>query len=607
MEVVPGGGTAVVLDRGMDGLRLGRFIRTVLASRVLSGDWDGMGGMPPWEASPGGMEDFASFAERFERWPSPGGGISGEELEKVWKILDATRTGHAFAPFWLWEEAPFLGREKKALLRESVRDYVSWLVSSDAWDVDLATRVRRLTRLWASRSNLVADLRAYARPWWRGGDLGDILRFEPFFPRPRRRTVDVNAIDMGIEYTGEFPLVAGYARHRIFREDDFLGHDRRRRVFENVARDIVGTFGGSSVGETGGITATVWATATGGATGRGRRWTVEWDAISRRYEEGKVLEGSVGDGHLELVTPRFVPRAREVQAVYDVFKDNGISAASSLGGGHLNVDLAPFEGRPRAMARFLSLVHEYRGIISLLFQEPHTFGARPPRVDTRLALKLRDFRGTEDELKGLLYENRYFNSHRGEKTKYSYINMSYYFQDVIPEGLISEDFDIALNSGDPWRRQFRVDPAERRMELRFFKAPKTPWESALQIRLVRALLDKAFNEDAPLSGVVQRVDNNSYLDDPRRAYDDLGSLCLSLDLDCRDYRPLVVEGLHDAAVYRDYFKFFDRPEEVENGWGRALERARPRDRGIGSQGRSWDGREGVADGCLRRLGRILGI
>ena len=70
------------------------------------------------------------------------------------------------------------------------------------------------------------------------------------------------------------------------------------------------------------------------------------------------------------------------------------------------------------------------------------------------------------------------------------IDMSAYFQDVIPARYIHEDFDMK-NPTDPWREQFRVEPHIRKMEMRMFDAPLDVFESSMQIKLVRALMNAA--------------------------------------------------------------------------------------------------------------------
>ena len=174
--------------------------------------------------------------------------------------------------------------------------------------------------------------------------------------------------------------------------------------------------------------------------------------------------------------------------------------------------------------------------------------------------------------------------------------MSAYFQDVIPEEFLTDDFDINSPT-DPWRRTFRVDPNIRKAEFRLFNAPRDPMESALQIRLVRALLHKALNEDGPLEGTVQKVNHMAYLENPEKAYNDLAKMCDDLGLDINDYRPALAEGLSDTdLVKRSIFhetleqKLANHPKQP--GWGEAVS-PRSADNAINSAGREWT--PGAAD------------
>ena len=128
--------------------------------------------------------------------------------------------------------------------------------------------------------------------------------------------------------------------------------------------------------------------------------------------------------------------------------------------------------------------------------------------------KLKEFDGTEEELKQLLYNERYFNTRVGRKARYSQWDLTAYFQDVIPEANIHQDFDLA---NDVWHGNFDVDPTVRKGEFRLFNAPENPREAALHIKFVRALLNKSLNEDPRLTGVVQSVDYERAVQNPKAA------------------------------------------------------------------------------------------
>ena len=152
----------------------------------------------------------------------------------------------------------------------------------------------------------------------------------------------------------------------------------------------------------------------------------------------------------------------------------------------------------------------------------------------------------------MLYNNRYFNPLNGYKTRHTPLNVIPYFQDVIPQEFFGEDLDV-FNPKEAWGPRFRfVKPEHKRMELRFFHAPRDPFESALHIRFVRAMLHSAFNEDFPLGDRTPKNDLHSHLYAPQKAWEALDSLCQSLKLECRHYRTLLAEGLSEADLVNQF-------------------------------------------------------
>ena len=132
-----------------------------------------------------------------------------------------------------------------------------------------------------------------------------------------------------------------------------------------------------------------------------------------------------------------------MNAVYTAMEKEGVIPSLRAGGGHINIDLAPFKGKPRELARFLAIFHEHRGILSFMFQNINrSAAAEAVEISPRLKAELRDFRGTETQLKQLLYNERYFNQRLGRKTRNMQIDMSAYFQDIIPARHLHEDFDM---------------------------------------------------------------------------------------------------------------------------------------------------------------------
>ena len=170
--------------------------------------------------------------------------------------------------------------------------------------------------------------------------------------------------------------------------------------------------------------------------------------------------------------------------------------------------------------------------------------------------------------------------------------MEFYFQDVIPPELITADFDL---KNDLWRKSFNVDPKIRKAEFRLFNAPRSLAESELQIKLIRAMLDKALNEDSPLSGFVQKVDYEEMVSHPEEALKQFEAYMSELKLNVKEYRAYFLDGLsasRDAIESRFYEPLAKRLAEhpKQGGWGKAVP-ARPWNeaQALSAKARPWDG------------------
>jgi len=583
---------------GTKDIRAARFYQTVLAARVATNDFSGLTEIGSYALYDGENYTASALATRFNIEES----IAQSAIDKL------SRAGikSSFTlPFWKWEDEglSWLSPTKKKFISSLTKDFI--IQAADLPDENIEATARSLMRSWTKSTKLGDEIRKYIKPKRMAESTNDLLHFSPPEGRPVvANIVDVNNIDLGIEYSGKFPLAldAQYSDARLADNKKAwlqtridLSVEERKAVIKNVADDLLAELGGS--GE-------AVEVIDAGGHGHGlevayeirdsqnRKWVVEWDGIGRSYSpEGEIVEDSVRGGSIELVTPKFVPQVEEMEAVYRAFDKNNILPTIKHGGGHINVDLAAFENNPKALARFMSIFHEHRGVISLMFQYVNRLkSAEPIDISSDLSNSLKNFNGSEDDLKKLLYDEKYFNTRYGRKTRYNQLELSAFFQDVIPDEFVTDDFDINSPT-DPWRRTFRVDPSIRKAEFRLFNAPRDPMESALQIRLVRAMLNKALNEESTLSGQVQKVDHVGYLKTPGRAYEDLEKLCDELGLSIDDYRPAVAEGLGDTdiATRSIFFETLDQKlvnHPIQRGWGEALS-ARTAENALVSEGRTW--------------------
>ena len=505
-----------------------------IVARVLSGDLSGIQKAFTWNLG-------ASFSAPKARELARRFGVPVEIAEKaLFNIAEVEKIygQGVFLPLMYGQKV--LGEPKKKAVELFTRIFIeeSAKALTKPW-------IGNLVNYWIRSSSLLNDVEYALRPHPRG-NLGRLLSFAP--SSSGKDAVDVGKIALGIEYTGRFPIETSMPMKR----GGHIRWDREREeIVQGVARELsLQLRGNGEIQKRAGGHGHNLGYSYAFADGKGRNWRVDWDGIQRKYDTaGNIVEGSRGGGHLEVVTAKFIPKDWEVEAVYRVFnKFDIIPQPEMAGGGHINVELAPFEGRPHAMARFLTLYHQFEEMILLMFSVgPFDFDVKYERLVEELV----DFQGSERELKEWLYNQRYFYSLPDSKTRYNYVNIIPYFQEVIPSEFLSEDFDYQ-NPTISWKPRFRfVAPEEKRMELRFFDAPRNPFESALHIRFVRAMLHNAFNQDFPLQGRTERGPDSvaySYLENPQRAFAELDSLCITLQLDCRLYRPLLAEGLNRLDI-----------------------------------------------------------
>ncbi|EQC51334.1 amidoligase family protein [Bacteriovorax sp. DB6_IX] len=587
---------------GTKDLNTARFYQTALAARVASNDFSGMADIGDYNLYNSSLTTPQKLSERF--------GLPLETTKKAKQVLESAGIKDAYQiQLWDWagKKVPFIGGTKKKVIRNLTKDYLIQIASLSEAELSgdaLKQKVRNLGREWVLASRVPQDIEHYMRPKRGFTYNNDVLKYKPVPGRNYvSNPVDVNKIDLGIEYSGKFPLAVrgDFSKERLgdgkrawIQTKVDLTMEEREAIIKSVAEDLRS--------ELNGVEGPTKIDADGHGHGldiaytirdkKNRKWIVEWDGIGRSYTpEGEIIADSPRGGSIELVTPKFTPELNEMNAVYKAFEKNNILPQLTTGGGHVNIDLAAFEGNPKALARFLTIFHEHRSMASLMFQHinrRHT--SEQLDLSDNLVNKLKNFNGTEDDLKKLLYNERYFNTKFGRKTRYVQLDLSAYYQDVIPEEFITDDFDISNPTVD-WRRTFRVDPKIRKAEFRMFNAPRDAMESALQVKFVRAMLNKALNETDPLSGKVSNYNHLDYVKNPSQAATDLEKMCADLGLDVNEYRPAVYEGLAESEKAARSPFFIDMKERLKNnppqaGWGEAVA-ARSAENALNSEGREW--------------------
>ncbi|RZA09494.1 MAG: hypothetical protein EOP11_01495 [Proteobacteria bacterium] len=578
-----------------------RILQQALTSRAATGDFSGLAPVDSWALIPKNATSADTLGQKL--------GLDAVTVKKFIEALGGIKVSRGdrtkqlaydyLLPLWNWEEAPYLSETKKRQLRELSRSFVESVVKNAPLT---PSALQDMQQDWVKASNLEDDVFNYMKPKPPLVSTETLMRY-PVVDKPG--AVDVNAIDLGLEYTGRFPT-----KPRSLMSDAPIGNGRRGwigglydmtgaerlSIMENTARDLAQSFGAapssitSEVGGHGhGLGAAYFARdpATNG------KWRVEWDGVTREYDlENKVVPESIRGGHVEVVTPKTKLTGRDVDNVFNVFAKQGLVPDTASGGGHINFDLEPFKGQPKKFARFLARFLENRGTIALMFQHVDRLkSAEPLAVSPGLIANLKNFEGTEAELKKLLYNERWFNQRVGRKSRYTQIDIASYFQDVIPAEFVSKDFDLF---NDVWRQNFRVEPHIRKAEFRLFNAPRTSREAALQTKLVRAMLNDALNETSPLSGSVQKVDFTSAVKNPKKAEADFAETMARLKLDPAEYREYLLDGLDTARERINSVSYTSLEERLAknpeiDGWRTAVS-PRGDAAALSSEARTWDGK-----------------
>jgi hypothetical protein len=602
------------LRAGTKDVEVRQFVEQIFSARVATLDFSGVKQANSWDLIPSHNHTYKSLMERF--------GVSKTVAKKFLEKINnyGVKLSYQIA-LWQWENAPYL-KNKKTLLKQATRNYIEQIVAMRKSEV--ATEGKTALKRWIKIVKLESAVHEYMRPE-RIVRKAESLQI---YQRENSR-IDVNKIDLGIEYSGRFQgnylvgqsenVTSDGTKAWVETRWDMTPYERRKAIHDMASQLSRSLNNGHRV--------TITDVSTPGAHGHGLsiaysfrdrnggKWRVEWDGVGRTYREnGTIVPESLRGGHIEIVTPKYVPNGKDIKLLYQALAKQNIIPSHKAGGGHINIDLAPFEGNPKALARFLTIFHEHRGIMSYMFTNiARTMVAEPIAISSNLAEKLRTFNGSELELKRLLYNERYFNQRVGRKTRNVQADLSAYFQDVIPAEHIHSDFDIK-NPTEPWRPQFRVEPHIRKMEFRMFDAPLDVFESSMQIKLIRAMLHQALNETTSVEGRVQEVNHEKYAENYDVAERDLKRMCEALGLNAHEYKVFVarsaaqVKKVTSSRYYKSYEqKALERGwKEVPNrSWGDALTRERSSSRALSSSERAWRGTE-LPEAKEFRLKRIAG-
>lgn len=583
-----------------------RNTQKFLISRYAAQEMDDLAPAASWVLNDTPSNPYHGWTSTVKKEIGGRYGLNAEESLKFFDQIDkasVVRRGDTrilskefLVPLWRWDNAPYLSADKKRALKKLTEKFMRTVLELEKPSSD---SVSAALKSWTKVSQLSTDIENYLKPKPKVANIATAH----VFPLKPGAKVDVNKIHFGIEYTARFPLksdadyVAVPGQKKLEWQRTYFDYTRAEKdmTIKKFSQQLAKNLNNNGFTK-------VENAAAGDGHGHGldiaydlkdkdsRKWRVEWDGIGRSYtKDGVMIPESLRAGHVEIVTPKFEPNADDISKVFKAMKSQNMIPSTRFGGGHVNIDLAPFAGKPKEMARFLGAYFDNRNMMSLLFQHPgRAVGAEANDATPSLISKLKNFDGTEDELKKILYEERFFNTRVGRKTKNNQLNMIAYFQDVIPEKFIHEDFDM---KNDLWRKTFDVNPKIRKMEFRLFNAPRNEVESALQIKYSKALLNKALNDTSEVFKGNYEVDYAKFAKDPKKAFAEFEKSLTELGLDPKEYKQFFVEGMELAKTHTESPKILTNAEKLAphpkiSGWGKAVA---PRIVAISSEGRKFDG------------------
>lgn len=585
-----------------------RLIQQSIASRYVAHDWEGLVKSQKYtliDHDP--LKMIENLGTRF--------GVTEFEVKRCLERIKSVRfegdeemvqglRPASLAPFWYWENAPFLSDLKKAQVRKVTRNFIQQVAAlSTSNDPQTLTELSEEFARWVTITDLDTDIEFTLKPNMPHIAKQNLGYFKSPISHPK---FDVNQIRKGTEYTTRFLLrpssefteaELAHGKKGFLELNYDMTPDEKREVIRQVAAILGKKLNGHKVeplrvdaaghGHSIAITYNV-------ATPSGDTWRVEWDGIGRAYDEdGKVIPGSERGGVVEIVTPRGIETEKEAVAFFETLEEVGGHASYYAGGGHISVDFSaesPFNGKPREIARFIALFLENRDVMTAMFQYPGRFPtAEPTLVNASLFDQLKDFRGSMAELQTLLYESRVFNDRLGRKTKYSQLDVSPIFQNVIPAEHLTEDFDVKKAV---YRRSFRLSPNIVKAEFRLFGAPRSVEESHAQKQFVNALLDKALNDTTPIRGRLAEIDLEKMVANAPDSFRRFEETMAELGLDRTQFAGLYGDGLQSVSNYISH-PFYEPYEKKMksfphlSGWLPAV-KARSLEEGINSKGRVWD-------------------
>lgn len=560
------------------------FLDDVLEARLGSGDYSGI---KDYDAT--AFDTSVSTRDLFSEHLTQKEIDTIERFEAKFPKLQYSLNGNAYnhfrskllSPLFDWGTRLNLDY-KSEVLKKAQAKFAKAVLQVSRWYLQASSR--------ATKSNTIGELReeAVERIERAAYKFADVVRLDLDFERYLTPTpsalpkltvasgeqIDINKIDIGLEYSFRFPSEVPI-KSRV---------DAEREIFRTV-RNLQKEYGEgqvekmSSDGHGHGLTVRYKYTDI-----EGRVWRLEWDGIQRDYVKGKIVNAR--GGHLEIPSPKYSPqdKAPEIQAVFQAARDGGQFPKRSAGGGHISVDMGPLKEMPaevgaKKAASLIAYYESIREMVTFLWMHPfRKHAAEKIPVTPEFAKGINSFDGNWEDLARLLYEGKYFNTHVHRKPRYMEMNITGLMAPAVPEAYKKGSIDIK-NKKQAWFPDFGV--GRDAIEFRLFDAPANEFIAALQIKYIRAIMNKAYNSDGPvkLTPLFNEADRRDWVTNPKLFMRAAEAHFRELGLDIKEYMPLIIESYEiqrkhidrEPRTYEDYNEFLPATPKVSWNITRFLE------------------------------------
>jgi len=520
------------------------FLEDAIEARFATGDFSGLRGIHDYE-----FDASAPIRELTEKYLSEKEIRALERFEKEFKWMkysDSSRALNHFrnkitAPLLPWEnripldyKLPVLERARQRFAEGLVKIAKEYLAEKEKvrgppelgeLNKETMDKIERLSFLFSDRVRLDEDFEHYLTP--RPTKLPSVLV-------ESKGPIDVNKVDLGIEYSFRFP---DPPRHRTTAQTEI------KAAATSLARALGGSEPQEESREGHGHNLSIKYTFT---DAEGRKWRVEWDGVTRTYVDGVAVNPR--KGHIEIPSPKWSPQTSdEIARLYQSMREIGKVPRRGAGGAHVNVDLAPLKSLPekegaRKMANLLNYFESNRDMIQFLWQHPYRArAAARVEMSPELIKQLNEFDGDWDKLGRLLYDQKYFNPFETRKPSYSQLNATALMGSVVPDA-----YDKTIDIKNPevsWSPAFGGKGKDR-IEFRLFDAPTDEYLASLQVKYVRALLNQALNGSQVIKHEPKYTaqDFETWKKDPSKFLKMARLHLRELGLDPEEFQPLLAQA-----------------------------------------------------------------